>query len=127
MLQESERRDFVRAPIAKTGSLVMQYQQPGKGKPEPVAVKIEDISLSGVRFSCFELYRKGDICLLTFIPMDNFKAISICCTVGRTYKDEFDRRHYGCRISDPLEENLDELSKMIFRLQLIQRGSGKRY
>ncbi|MDL2218398.1 PilZ domain-containing protein [Christensenellaceae bacterium OttesenSCG-928-M15] len=134
VLQDSERREFVRVPSPQVGMLyslsevieVPDFITNGTNKlniksvPSCQKVRIENISLSGLQFSCFEKFRKGERFLVAYTPIS--EQIHLQCEVVRSFKDELDRYHYGCRLLQMRDDEIDELSKLVMRLQLVQRG-----
>lgn len=137
VLQESDRREFVRVPTIEIGTLypvnvqdplgVVRYSGRGAVKPNkeasaptPVKIRMENVSLSGLQFSCFDIFHKGDRLIVSFSPLK--QPLRLQCEVVRAFKDDMERWHYGCRLLQMHEEELDNLSKILMKLQQSQRA-----
>lgn len=122
ILQGSERRDFVRVPLVKKGTLtrVSDGQTHFRSIAPPIQVRVENMSLSGLQFSCYERFEMGTCVFVSCQPLED--TIQAEYEIVRMFKDNLDLRHYGCRLIDPQERQVDKLSKTLLRLQLQQRG-----
>lgn len=122
MLTDTERRQFLRVNVGVEAEITHLAAPEGGGMhKKPVGCTVEDISLSGLRFSTPAQFILGDRISVCFTLMDFTMALE--CIVKRIIaREDASSNHYGCfftRLSTGQEENMH---KLMLRLQQARRA-----
>lgn len=121
-ISDLERRDFFRVKVNAAGKAYRQSDVSFEEEPEPVPIKVIDISLSGILFRTEASFQIDDLIHIFDIQLcDDSPAFSTLCTVRR-----IERRPrggdilYGCSFVDLSEKDEDALFSTIFKLHRLE-------
>lgn len=118
-LQDAERRGFFRLN-AQVPTNIYKIIDKEKGELDmtPMSVMLEDISLSGLRFSTETTMQIGEQVAVEVLLIK--RKMLFYCQLVRQAPSRDRRNHYGCSFFNQTDRQLDDLCYDIFQLQRLE-------
>lgn len=117
-LQDFERRGYFRLNVKNPTNIYLIDKETNELDPEPFSVMLEDVSLSGLRFSSDQYFSMGTKFSVEVHLVKRRMLFS--AEIVRQAPSNDGRKHYGCAYFNQTERQIDDLCYDIFQLQRVE-------